>query len=242
MKGMERLLIIFGVFVFYVALLVVVNVIINTLDSATVSIEWTTWIISAAIIVGTQIIFILPMVQPPRLTVRGKSLLLSTCMASFIAALLTLTLVTFVYSTITTMVLNLPKQDEINESFFWIILWASWAVWTICLLIYVHRQNRDPSTLVRCTSWLFAGSLVEFLLSIPLAIMVARRSNCYCATGSFVSLALSFVAAIWLFGPFMIILLVWRKRPWTKDHCFNCGYPRKLINSTVCSECGIELS
>lgn len=241
MKVFHRILIILGAFVCTVGILVGMNVIINVSDGSTVSIQWPEWFITASIIVGTQAIFILPFVKPPRHTVKGKSLLLSTCLASFIASALTLGLVLLVYSIVKTLVMDLQKEDEIQEGFFWIFLIASWILWTIFLLIFMHRKKRDPSALVKVTSWLFAGSLIEFLLSIPFAIMVARRSNCYCATGSFFTLALSFLASLWLFGPLMIILLVWRKRPWTKDHCFNCGYPRKLKDSDVCSECGTEM-
>lgn len=241
MKGFQRLCIILGGYVFTLGILVSMNVLIDIFDGSTITIQWQAWVITASIIVGTQLIFILPIVKPPRLTIQGKSLLLSTCMAGGIAAVLTFGLVSLVYSVITSLVLNVPKTDEMQEEFIWVFLIASWVVWSICLSIFVLRKKRDPSVLVKVTSWLFAGSLVEFLLSIPLAIMVARRSNCYCATGSFVTLVLSFFATLWLFGPFMVILLVWRKRPWIKDHCMNCGYPRKLAQGNVCSECGTEL-
>ncbi len=241
MKCFQRLCILLCVYVFTLGILASVNVLINIFDGSIITIQWQAWIITACIIVGTQLIFILPLVKPPRLTIQGKSLLLSICMAGVIASVLTFGLVSLVYSVITTLVLNVPNEDEMQEELIWVILVASWIVWSICLIVFVLRKKRDPSILVKVTSWLFAGSLVEFLLSIPLAIMVARRSNCYCATGSFIALSLSFFATLWLFGPCMVILLVWRKRPWTKDHCMNCGYPRKLAHGDVCSECGTEL-
>lgn len=231
-----------GAYIATVAILLVTFILFNmVLDELFPPLPWGFIFICPAVIVATQCIFVLPIVKPPRLTIRGKSLVVSTCMASFIGALLMVGFVTFVYSIVVTLAMNMPKQDVTEQSYFWFFLGFSWVVWTIGLLIYINRNKRDPSSLVRCTSWLFAGSLIELLLSIPLAIMVARRSNCYCSTGSFVSLTFSFFATLWLFGPFMIILLFWRKRPWTKDHCFNCGYPRKTVNSTVCSECGVEL-
>lgn len=194
-------------------------------------------LISSAIIVSTQYVFVLPIIKPPRLTIRGKSLLLSACLASVIAALMTLCVATFVFSVYMTLVKQLPRDDEIHEGFFFVVLGVSWLFWTVVLLTFVNRKKRDPSALVRITSWLFAGSIIEFLLSIPLAILVSRRTNCYCSTGSFIALIISFLSAIWLFGPFMIIVIIWRKRPWTKDHCFNCGYPRDRTTE-VCSECG----
>ena len=234
----KRLLFILGAYVSTVLLLVLGFVIFNLIeDELFQPLPWEFVFICPAVIVGSQLIFILPMVKPPRLLTQGKSLLLSACMASVIASILTLGLWSLVYSIFMNLVLDVPKEDKIQEGFFLIFLASSWIVWTICLLLFVNRSKRDPSSIVKVTSWLFAGSIIEFLLSIPLAILVVRRSNCYCSTGSFVSLSLSFFAALWLFGPFMVILLVWRKRPWTKDHCFNCGYPRK-VKADCCSECG----
>jgi hypothetical protein len=242
MKNLNRLLVFLGAYCFNIAILLLAFFLFAVLaDELFPPFPWKFMFICSAVIVGTQFIFILPIVKPPRLTIRGKPLLLSACMASFIAAVLTLGLVSLVYSIVMTLALDVPKEDEMQEGFFLIFLGSSWIVWTICLLVFVNRKKRDPSSIVKCTSWLFAGSIIELLLSIPLAILVARRSNCYCSTGSFFSLSLSFLAALWLFGPFMVILLVWRRRPWTKDHCFNCGYPRKLADSSVCSECGTEI-
>jgi hypothetical protein len=242
MKNLNRLLVFLGAYCFNIAILLLAFFLFAVLEDELFSpFPWKFMFICSAVIVGTQFIFILPIVKPPRLTIRGKPLLLSACMASFIAAVLTLGLVSLVYSIVMTLALDVPKEDEMQEGFFLIFLGSSWIVWTICLLVFVNRKKRDPSSIVKCTSWLFAGSIIELLLSIPLAILVARRSNCYCSTGSFFSLSLSFLAALWLFGPFMVILLVWRRRPWTKDHCFNCGYPRKLADSSVCSECGTEI-
>jgi len=241
MKVFHRILIILGAFVCTVGVLVGMNVLINISDGSTISVQWETWFITASVIVGTQTIFILPFVKPPRHSVKGKSLILSTCLASFIASVLTIGLVLLVYSIVMSLIMDLPKKDEIQEEIFFTILLSSWIVWSILLLIFVFRKKRDPHSLVKVTSWLFAGSLIEFLLSIPLAIIVARRSSCYCATGSFITLSLSFLASLWLIGQFMIILIVWRKRPRKKDHCFNCGYPRKIADSEKCSECGVEM-
>jgi len=199
---------------------------------------WEYILICPAIIVITQLIFVLPMVKPPQLTIGGKSLVCSIVIVSGIAATMTLALYGLVHSLVISIMMNTPKQDGISEFFFWLFLGVSWVVWSTGLLIYVHRKNKDPGTLVRVTSGLFAGTLIEFLLSIPLTIMVERRTNCFCDSGAFIALCFSFLAAVWLFGPCMIVVVVWRKRPWIKDHCFNCGYPRKTTSSGVCSECG----
>jgi hypothetical protein len=238
MKSAKRLLIILGAFLFNVALLVGINVVLDAVNGSTVEIQWEAWLIVAAIVVGTQTIFILPLVRLPTTTHYGKSLKMSMVVASLVASIFTFTLVVFVYSLVTTIFLDFPKHDSISLGFFGIFLGCSWVVWSVFLLVFTQRRSHDARPLVRLTAFLFAGSLIEFLLSIPLVIMVNRRSNCYCETGSFFALIASFTASIWLFGPFMVILLFWRKRPWTKDHCYKCGYPRKVVNADVCSECG----
>jgi hypothetical protein len=113
-----------------------------------------------------------------------------------------------------------------------------WIGWSIPLWIFANRRHRDPGILVRITGKLFAGTIVELLLAIPLTLIIKRRTDCYCATGSFGALIFSLMGCLWLFGPGIVIALFWKKRPWEKDHCFACGYPRKVAASTNCSECG----
>ncbi len=240
MKGLKRLLIILGAFLFNVVFLVCLEIIIELLDDSSIRINWSEWIFIAAIIVGTQVIFILPLVRPPTAAMHGKSLALSMLIAAFIASLCTFALVTFVFSLVMTMFFDFHEQDEMKQWFVYSFLACSWIFWSVLLLIFVQRNSHDSRPLVRLTGLLFASSLVEFLLAIPLTIMVKRRSDCYCETGSFFALIASFIAALWLFGPFMVILLFWRKRPWHKDHCLVCGYPRKVTGVCVCNECGVK--
>jgi hypothetical protein len=238
MNGSKRLLIILGAYVLNVAFVIGSLALLQLINGSTVKIFWSFPLVTSAIIVGTQALFVLPLVRPPSTTLYGKSLFLSMIIAALIASINTFALVVFIFSIVTTMFLDFPDKDQISEWFILGFLGCSWILWSILLIIFAKRRNKDASPLVKLTSWLFAGSLVEFLLSIPLVIMVNRRSSCYCETGSFLALVASFVAAFWLFGPFMLILLFWRKRPWQKDHCLSCGYPRKVTGANVCSECG----
>lgn len=251
MNVLKRLLHILGAYICTVLFMVGVEITFDLINGNTISIGWNDWMITAAILVGTQALFVLPLVRPPKTALYGKSLTLSFIFAALIASLCTTALAACMYSIVVTIFLDAPQHDDVfgwmfgsdvNRSGWGLIglLSLSWVVWSFFLLIYVRRGNKDARLLVRWTSWLFAGSLIEFLLSIPLTIMVSRRSDCYCETGSFIFLSFSLVAAIWLFGPFMVILLIWRKRPWCKDHCAKCGYPRQVRNAEVCSECGAE--
>lgn len=225
---------------------------------------WLYSVISALIFTTSQIIFIIPMAKPPKLSTKGRSLRLQMLIAGLLGTILTVILAMMVASVITTLILNKgdedewgyalvifsgvwifegnsPDLDDLNDPIFlghlgFIVI--TWCIWSYLLWKRIKLSKHDPSVLSTFTGKLFAGSLVELILSIPLIVMVQRRADCYCATGSFGALIMSVMASLWLFGPFIFIVLFWRKRPWTRTHCFTCGYPRKIANATVCSECG----
>lgn len=224
--------------------------------------------ISVFVFVGSQIIFILPLVKVPTVTPKGKCLFRSILIAGIFAAILT-TMFGMLVMSIVQMSMTMPSDDGwgILSLLFvgwWTVDWddffdptqsemyilyiefglllLSWIFWTWLLWVFVQRRHKDPSTLVRITGWLFSGTIVELLLAVPLMLIVRRRTDCYCATGSFGTLILSIMGCLWLCGPGIVIALIWRKRPWIKDHCFHCGYPRKVAGVSNCSECGTQLN
>ena len=233
------------------------------------NISWLGVGISVLVFVGSQIIFILPLVKTPTITSKGKPLLCSVLIAGMFAAFLTIIFGMLVMS-IVQMSMTMPSDDgwAIFSLLFvgwWAVEWSdffspamlpemyifyvefgvllvSWMFWSWLLWVFVQRRHKDPSSLVRITGWLFAGTFFELLLAVPLMLIVRRRTDCYCATGSFGALILSIMGCLWLCGPGIVIALIWRKRPWIKDHCFHCGYPRKVAGASICSECGIQLT
>ncbi len=233
------MLIIVGAFLFNALVLVAVTALMQVVfDDSPIAYPWVDASLLAIIIVATQVIFVLPLVNPPTVSLYGKSLKVSMVLAGLFGAICSLVLLVGFYSFVTSLIFNSPKQDSVDPTYFVVAIGVSWIVWSVCLFVFVQRSPRDANPLVRLTGILFAGSLIELLLSIPLTAMVARRSNCYCETGSFFALAFSVLASLWLFGPFIVISLYWRARPWSKDHCLHCGYPQKVRNADVCSECG----
>jgi hypothetical protein len=240
MKLAKRLLLVVGAYICTLAFFVAFNVIINLSFGDPISIAWDVSLITAAIIVSTQTLFVLPLVRPPKTSLYGTSLTLSFMLAAIVASLFSTALIAFVYSFVVSIFLDAAHKDDIIGNVFIVLISCSWIVWSALLLLFVRRRNKDARQLVRWTGWLFAGSFIEFLLTIPLTIMVARRSDCYCETGSFFALVFSLIASIWLFGPCLVIVLFWRKRPWCKDHCTKCGYPRQVRNADACSECGAK--
>jgi hypothetical protein len=71
--------------------------------------------------------------------------------------------------------------------------------------------------------------------------MVRRRTDCYCATGSFHALLLATFAVLWLAGPGALIALTRRRRRrWADMYCLNCGYEKGPSPGDRCPECGYE--
>ncbi|MBT5410220.1 MAG: hypothetical protein HOK75_08175 [Phycisphaerae bacterium] len=241
MKACKRIFLILCIYVVTAAILQAAVFYIEWLGNDSAQVYWETVLIIAALIVATQCVFLIPIVHPPTVSLYGKSLKVSFVIAAFLASISSMVLLLGIFSFVTSIVLQSPKEDTVQPWVFWAVLGCTWLCWSIFLLKFVMRKNHDATPLVRVTGLLFAGTVVEVLLSIPLAIMVERRSNCYCENGSFFALVFSIIAAFWLFGPCMVMLLFWRKRPWIKDHCLQCGYPRKVANVDTCSECGCSL-
>jgi CRP-like cAMP-binding protein len=100
-----------------------------------------------------------------------------------------------------------------------------------------HRFHAVAPRLAR---WLFAGSVVELVATIPLDVMVRRRTSCYCSEGTFWSLILAATASLAALGPMIFFLPVARRRQRAfKGLCPSCGYDRRsLTPQTPCPECG----
>ena len=110
---LKRLLIILGAYVCTVSFMVAVEVTFDLINSNTVSIDWNDWFITAAILVGTQTLFVLPFVRPPKTALYGKSLTLSFIFAALIASLCTTALVACMYSIVVTM--HTQQEDQSQE-------------------------------------------------------------------------------------------------------------------------------
>ena len=80
---------------------------------------------------------------------------------------------------------------------------------------------------------------VEVLVVLPIDAMVQRRSDCYCAAGTFWSLCASAVALLWLTGPGIVFAVTMRRRGMArKTNCAGCGQLKGPSPGPVCPECG----
>jgi hypothetical protein len=123
---------------------------------------------------------------------------------------------------------------------FWGQVLVGWAIWTV-ILLYATRRS-DPKRLHnRLAIVLLGGTILEVLITVPIDIMVRRRTDCYCATGTFFALCCGVWATLWLAGPGIILAVTTRRRrSWGETHCLSCGYAKGPSPSMRCSECGYE--
>lgn len=208
--------------------------------------------------VGTQALFLLPLV-PLRITPgRPSSLRSSILVGGFAAGFLTLVLALAIFGVVQLLGGWLEREQggvfpftELEGASFlnpeawqhWTFLvplaflLVSWAVWSIPIARFL-RRGQPLDRFSRLTGLLFAGTLVELLLLIPLEALIRRRADCYCSTGSFQGLVGGLTACLWLLGPGIVLLLANRRRSWWKQHCQRCAYPRSGSTSPHCPECG----
>lgn len=206
-----------------------------------------------------QVIFVAPLVGPLRLAPSGRSLRASIIVAALVAGFLFLALVV---SGMEAIVLFSPSSSPPSlsiggpsPSLFDFIPWGTdegWMLfgeiviaWLTCssimaFLLWNAGHTRNPNALGRWTRRLFAGTLIELVLSIPIFLIVRRKTNCECALWSFWSIITGLVGLLWLCGPAAILLATRAsRRAWGHTVCGNCGYERRSA-SARCSECGYE--
>jgi hypothetical protein len=173
---------------------------------------------------------------------RGIPIMLSLVMLGLIAALI-----------VTGAALTLAEGLEQLASFQfstagWVVLTTlavliPWTLGTLMIRAYLRRTEPDQVPewgMTRLARWLFAGSVVELVATIPLDVMVRRRTSCYCSEGTFWSLILAATAGLAALGPMIFFLPVARRRQRAfKGLCPSCGYDRRsLTPHTPCPECG----
>ncbi|MBG79298.1 MAG: hypothetical protein CMJ39_01145 [Phycisphaerae bacterium] len=254
-----------GLFVFTVALTGISPGEIgrNFLDLLTMPNAWILVAINLPIIMLTQYLFLLPLFRfKPELGGR-RSLRSSMIVAAFGASLLSIGLlmglvslvqlltgtidsfgVPFYMGVVGIMIgeSRIENYFDLESLVFWIpliFLIGSWVFWSVILCGFAARRT-VPAAIRRVTGLLFAGTMIEVLLVIPLEAMVRRRSECYCETGSFQMLVGSILAGIWLMGPGVLILVLLRRPAYWGRYCPGCGHAKgpKASQPANCPECG----
>jgi hypothetical protein len=209
----------------------------------------------ALLIVVTQALFLWPLRGGEiRTQADGKPMMITLVTAGLVGAVLTLALLfgiggaaQLIWAINTRQdPAEIPVEDEATPFILLVIgvvLLGSWIVWTILLRRFASRYD-PPTRFGRIVGLLFAGTVVETLVVLPVDIMIRRRTDCYCGTGGFYSMCLSTWALLWLCGPgaFLVLTGKKRRRAWARTHCMKCGYERGPLPAPRCPECGNDWS
>ena len=134
--------------------------------------------------------------------------------------------------------------DLLDHGIAWVVIAAafigSWLIWSFILLIFTREIWADRM-LGRIVHVLLAGTVIELLVIIPIDIMVRRRTDCYCATGTFWSLALAATAVLWLAGPGVFIAAMSKRHRAVRErYCIGCGHAKGPTPGECCPECGCD--
>lgn len=198
----------------------------------------------AAIWSTIAVLFLAPITGKVRTTGDSRSLLTSVIAAVIVGALLCGMLA----SAAVELVFALVAADAREfESFFpgafavmTPCMLLGWAIggFFVAMLLRGVSGSRNPNQLERVLRVIFAGTVIELVLGVPIYLLVRKKSNCECVLASFYSMCLGVAALLWLCGPWAILFLTRRaRRGWQRNACQACGYPRRT-DTSVCSECG----
>lgn len=193
-----------------------------------------------------QVLFLSPLVGPPRVDGEGRPMLPSLIAAVLIAttgtALAWVAIVEAVFS------LFVPDARTFDDAYQRVVV-IGWipalAVWTVGGWLWFRAlrsagSSHDPAGLDRHLRRVLAGTAVEAALGTIALLMVRRRTDCLCATGSFLSLGYSLMVLVWLCGPWAVLFFTREERSkWSRRACGGCGYVRRS-DASRCSECGRE--
>jgi hypothetical protein len=216
-------------------------------------VAWTGVFLPAMVAALAQLMFLLPVVKPSMVrSEHGRTLWLSVIGAGFVAALLFVALLMAIGEGVHWLVFGetdlgdwvadtaIHDMAPLEWWVFWPYVLIGWMIWTPLLWVFTRRapRNRLPD---RLAGWLLAGTIAEVIVVLPLDLMVRRKSDCYCATGTFWALVTSGLALLWLAGPGIVLAVTSkRRRAWFEMHCEKCGYAKGPSPGQRCPECGHE--
>ncbi len=192
---------------------------------------WTTCII------GAQAALLLPVRRPFAISEAGTSL-----KASLIAAALAIALLTCAGIWALIELMQLWEDFVGLPGAAWILLGMigfAWLLTTPLLFIFCRNAPRD-SLIARISTRLFLGTMIETAAIIPLDVMVRKRTDCYCGSGTFLALTATGTVGLFAMGPAIFAPLIARRRKrWWQSRCENCGYDMTgNAQADRCPECG----
>ncbi|MEN0019619.1 MAG: hypothetical protein AAF747_01910 [Planctomycetota bacterium] len=186
-----------------------------------------------------QVLALLPLRAPSKSN-RGWPVAISVAVFGLVVAGLTTTLVAGVYAVADEYRIDRELTGALWE--WWVlftVLGSHWLVVTPLLWVYSRRLSRD-SAVRRLSRVVFAGSIIELALLIPLDVMVRRKTECYCWSPSMYGLVFTAAIATFAFGPVAWLPLAAKRRSrFDRTHCSSCGYDMtSTLDADRCPECG----
>jgi hypothetical protein len=213
--------------------------VLGDVGEALVEPRWWLWVgLLAVAFVALQLLFVLPLLaRTPPMGKRPRRLVLSLLIAIGISGAMLGT-----FAAALAELARLYMSSVISEELIAVILIAffavSWALWSFILFVFTRGLWPDKA-IARMIGLLLGGTIVETITVIPIDLMIRRKTDCYCFSGSYLSLCLAGFVLMWLAGPGFVLALTARKhRLWRERHCARCGYAKGPSPGDRCPECG----
>jgi hypothetical protein len=193
------------------------------------------------VITLAQMLFVLPVRRPGVTMGKGKGLKRSLATAGFVIGVLGLALVMTIEEALDALA-NMQFSPDVPGGQYTIagvVVAIGWLVSTP-LLFRFAKPGRRERVLSRLSRKLFVGTIVEVTLLIPLDVMIRKRTDCYCWSGSYWALTLCGFVGVFALGPAIFLpLLAKRRMTWYGGHCGVCGYDMGgNLGASRCPECG----
>lgn len=202
--------------------------------------SWSPIWIGAAFIAITQGAFLLPTFSPIARSGRPRSLRWTVLAASGIAAMLSAAWLFALFGTIShfAAIDARPLSDGTVLAIFAAQLVVPWIVWHRWISRRAMRHDVPEAWIIRRV---LAGTGLLIAGTIPLDVIVRRKTNCYCAEGSLFALTWGIGGAFWCFGPAIFLGRTRRMRRSLRGaFCRGCGHARSPAGEPICPECGLE--
>ncbi len=204
--------------------------------------HWAPWA-AGGILVFTllQGFFLLPVRRPAaRLDGRGVPLWLSAAAAGVAVALLWGAVATSGFALV--QLWQWEHRGSIEQPLLLVILGSVGVGWLIAtpLIVRFMARRRRETALSRIAAAVFMGTTVEAVAIMPLDVMMRRKTDCYCDTGTFWALSACGTVGLFVFGPAVLLPIVARRRKrWYASRCDACGYDMSAtLGALRCPECG----
>jgi hypothetical protein len=199
--------------------------------------------VSTLVICALQAVLLWPVRRPGPRAARGWSMKISLGVAGLACAALTVGLVIAVLGTLEEfggLALEFVGPFGLDPEWM-LLLFAvlAWTAWTPLLLAFTRAGSRE-SALGRVSARILLGTIIEVAAILPLDVMVRRKTDCYCATGTYLALTLAGMVGLFAMGPAVLLpLLARRRKRWYHGRCDACAYDMSATpNAHRCPECG----